>query len=48
MNKSVVERSLDMADTEDILSIFARLGVRRPVVGDLLLFWLISSLLLCS
>ena len=47
MNESVVERSLDVADGEDVLGVLARLRVGRAVVDDLLLLLLIGSLLLC-
>ena len=45
MNKGVVERSLDVADTEDVLSVFTGLGVGGSVVDDLLFFDLVGSLL---
>ena len=46
MNESVVERSLNVADTEDVLSVLAGLGVRRTVVDHLLLLLLIGLSLL--
>ena len=47
VNESVVERSLDVADTKDVLGVFAGRGLRRTVVDDLLFFLLVGSLL-CS
>merc|ERR1712173_214635 len=48
VNESVVERSLNVADSEDVLRVLAGLGVGRAVVDHLLLLLLIgSSLLLC-
>ena len=47
VNESVVERGLDVADTEDVLSVLAGLSVGGTVVGHLLLLGLISTLLLC-
>ena len=46
VNESVVERGLNVADTENVLSVLARLGVGGTVVGHLLLLGLVSSLLL--
>ena len=48
MNESVVERSLNVADTEDVLSVLAGLGVGRTVVDRLLLLLLIGLSLLLS
>ena len=45
MNESVIERSLDMADTEDVLSVLTRRGVGRTVVDDLLFLLIFGSLL---
>ena len=45
MNESVVERSLNVADTEDVLSVLAGLGVGRTVVDDLLFLLIFGSLL---
>ena len=52
MNESVVERGLDVADTEDVGSVLvaglARLGVGGSVVDDLLLLLFVITLLICS
>ena len=45
MNESVIERSLDMADTENVLSVLTRRGVGRTVVDDLLFLLIFGSLL---
>ena len=45
MNESVVESGLNVADTEDVVSILAGLSVGGTVVGNLLLLWLVSLLL---
>ena len=47
VNESVVERSLDVADTEDVLSVLAGRGLGRAIVDDLLFLLLVGSLL-CS
>ncbi len=52
VNESVVKRSLDVADAEDVGSVLvarlAGLGVGRTVVDNLLLFLNVVTLLLCS
>ena len=45
MNESVVERSLDVAHTEDVLSVLAWLSRGGTVVGNLLLLHNVSLLL---
>ena len=47
MNESVVECSLDMANTEDVLIVLARLSVGGTIV-DHLLFLLLFGILLSS
>ena len=47
VNESVVERSLDVANTEDVLGVLAGGGLGRAVVSDLLFLLLVGSLL-CS
>lgn len=47
VNESVVERSLDVANTEDVLGVLAGRGLGRAVVSDLLFLLLVGSLL-CS
>ena len=46
VNESVVERSLNVANTEDVLRVLAGLGVGRTVVDHLLLLLLIGISLL--
>ena len=45
MNESVVEGSLDVADAEDVLGVFAGGRLRGAVVDDLLLLDLVLVLL---
>ena len=45
VNESVVERGLDVANTENVIGVLARLGVGRAVVGDLLLLGLVRLFL---
>ena len=44
VNESVIERSLDVADAEDVLRILAWRGCGRAVVDDLLLLFDLGSL----
>ena len=48
VNESIVERSLDVADAENVLGVLAGLGLRGTVVDHLLFLLLVGSLLLCS